>query len=145
MTKQPRAVQLAAKGLLKNLKHELRSPFIGALAACKHEEADLFFAEDELTQARAKSICAACPIREMCLDWGVRAEEFGIFGGMTAKERAKVRGSLPILHSAEIDRIESEERFIVGGSASEVAEEYGVDARTVVRWRQTIRNAREAS
>jgi len=36
----------------------------------------------------AKSLCAECPIRKDCLEYAVEAqEEWGIWGGLTARER----------------------------------------------------------
>jgi len=40
----------------------------------------------------AKSICNACPVRELCLDYALVAkEDFGIFGGLTPQERRLLR------------------------------------------------------
>lgn len=36
----------------------------------------------------AKSYCTACPLQELCLEYALEAEEeFGIWGGLTARER----------------------------------------------------------
>lgn len=36
----------------------------------------------------AKNLCAQCPIQKECLEYAVEAgEEWGIWGGLTAKER----------------------------------------------------------
>lgn len=36
----------------------------------------------------AKKLCAQCPIRQECLEYAVEAkEEWGIWGGLTARER----------------------------------------------------------
>ena len=66
---------------------------------------DVFFPEDEITErARAKSeaiakaICSGCPIRKNCLEFAIAYDEpFGIWGGLTHRERAKFisRGALP--------------------------------------------------
>ena len=40
----------------------------------------------------AKDICAACPVRNLCLDFALdHDEEFGIWGGLTPRERRMVR------------------------------------------------------
>ncbi|TWP36787.1 WhiB family transcriptional regulator [Leekyejoonella antrihumi] len=65
-------------------------------AACRHENPELFFpisssgpAEDQT--AHAKSICAQCPVREICLQVALGyAEDEGIWGGMTAQERREL-------------------------------------------------------
>ncbi|MFJ2476067.1 WhiB family transcriptional regulator [Streptomyces sp. NPDC087659] len=57
------------------------------LAACGGQEPDGLFAEAD-EQKRAKAICAKCPVQTECLaealDTGVR---FGVWGGMTERER----------------------------------------------------------
>ncbi|SDN11221.1 WhiB family transcriptional regulator [Streptomyces wuyuanensis] len=56
-------------------------------AACSGREADELFAE-ATRQNKAKAICAKCPVQTECLaealDTGVR---FGVWGGMTERER----------------------------------------------------------
>jgi len=56
-------------------------------AACKGTDPDELFAEGA-AQNRAKLICRGCPVRTECLadalDNGI---EFGVWGGMTEKER----------------------------------------------------------
>ena len=50
-----------------------------------------------IAYARAKTICDACPVREPCLEEAIVQEsragtkEFGMWGGLTPAERAKVR------------------------------------------------------
>jgi WhiB family redox-sensing transcriptional regulator len=43
--------------------------------------------------ARAKRICARCPARRVCLaDAMATRDEFGVRGGLTPKERQRLRG-----------------------------------------------------
>jgi WhiB family transcriptional regulator, redox-sensing transcriptional regulator len=43
---------------------------------------DLFFAESPLDVARAKELCAECPVRAACLTEAIeRAEQWGVWGG----------------------------------------------------------------
>jgi len=60
-------------------------------AACKGLDPELFYAESGSAVLRAKSVCAQCPTRERCLEWAVKREEFGVWGGTTARERASLR------------------------------------------------------
>lgn len=62
--------------------------YIPPCAELPLDEADkLFFSEDSAKRiAKAKSICASCAMTSECLERG-RGVEFGIFGGLTAKER----------------------------------------------------------
>ena len=63
-------------------------------AACAGAPADLFFPDPTRPDARrleqAKAICAGCLVREACLAAGM-AEEHGIWGGLTPRERHVLR------------------------------------------------------
>jgi WhiB family redox-sensing transcriptional regulator len=64
-------------------------------AACKSEDPDLFFAPDfermadwEARIAKAKAVCARCPVRDACLAYALDTDQwFGIWGGLTEDER----------------------------------------------------------
>jgi WhiB family redox-sensing transcriptional regulator len=60
-------------------------------AACRGIDPELFYAESGAAIMRAKSFCAQCSVRDKCLEWGVKREEFGVWGGTTARERAALR------------------------------------------------------
>lgn len=61
--------------------------------ACRTSDPDLFYAEAAAAELEAKRVCSACPVLERCREWGLAREEFGIWGGLTAKERAAHRRS----------------------------------------------------
>lgn len=53
---------------------------------------ELFFPIAGETGREAKAICAGCPVRQDCLEWALRTkEDDGIWGGMTAPERRRIR------------------------------------------------------
>jgi WhiB family transcriptional regulator, redox-sensing transcriptional regulator len=64
-------------------------------AACKGADPDLFFGpaaewvtERDVRVAKAKAVCAACPVRPECLAYALdTAQEFGIWGGADEDER----------------------------------------------------------
>jgi len=60
-------------------------------AACRGNDPELFYAEGGGSVAKAKSICAECSLRPKCLEWAIAREEFGVWGGTTARERAAIR------------------------------------------------------
>ena len=60
-------------------------------AACKGSDQSIFFADDSESIAAAKAVCARCPVREQCLDFSLQGHHYGIWGGLTDKERARVR------------------------------------------------------
>lgn len=69
----------------------LRHPHLDGV--CRDADPDIFFADDEPTQAVAKAVCADCPVAAPCRDWGLLRETYGIYGGLTAKERVALRGT----------------------------------------------------
>jgi WhiB family redox-sensing transcriptional regulator len=56
-------------------------------AACRDADLEVFFPENS-GSARARKICAGCPVRAQCLDHAVTYDEpFGIWGGLNRLER----------------------------------------------------------
>jgi hypothetical protein len=39
----------------------------------------------------AKETCAACPLKIMCGEYGIRWEKHGVWGGLSSKQRVKIR------------------------------------------------------
>jgi WhiB family transcriptional regulator, redox-sensing transcriptional regulator len=69
-------------------------------AACAGVDARLFFPPDgergeerEIREAKAKAVCAQCPVRAPCLDYalGNSIRNNGIWGGLNQEERARER------------------------------------------------------
>jgi WhiB family redox-sensing transcriptional regulator len=61
-------------------------------ASCLGMDPDLFFPERGASTRDAKAICAACPVRVDCLEYALaNGEKFGIWGGMSERERRRVR------------------------------------------------------
>jgi len=59
-------------------------------AACAGEETRIFypFKDEKLLMMAAKAICARCIVRDECLNFAIENEEnYGIWGGLTPKER----------------------------------------------------------
>ena len=60
-------------------------------AACRGYDPEWWFTTGERGRAarqRAQTICRGCPVRAECAAWALRyGIEYGVFGGMTAKER----------------------------------------------------------
>jgi hypothetical protein len=58
---------------------------------------DFWFPDKEqesasLTEAQyAKSICRRCTHRSECAEWGIHKENFGIWGGLSPRERFRIR------------------------------------------------------
>lgn len=62
-------------------------------AACKDISPDVFFPDGKGKHAEeAKEICAGCCVQQACLDEAVaRNEHYGVFGGLTYRERLRYR------------------------------------------------------
>jgi WhiB family redox-sensing transcriptional regulator len=61
-------------------------------ANCLGVEPDLFFPERGESVKEAKTVCSDCGVRRRCLEYAlVNGEKFGIWGGMSERERRKIR------------------------------------------------------
>ena len=59
--------------------------------SCRGVDAELFFPASEEEASPAKAICETCPVRLACLAFAVeRNERFGVWGGLTERERARL-------------------------------------------------------
>jgi WhiB family redox-sensing transcriptional regulator len=59
-------------------------------AVCAQIGSDLWFPEKGGSARRAKEICETCPVRVECLEYALaQDEQFGVFGGMSRKERVE--------------------------------------------------------
>ena len=61
-------------------------------ARCLDADPEAFFPEKGGSTREAKRICAACPVRDECLDYALANDErFGIWGGLSERERRRVK------------------------------------------------------
>lgn len=61
-------------------------------ALCAQTDPEAFFPEKGGTNAPAKRICAACPVRERCLAYAMETRQhFGIWGGLSELQRRRIR------------------------------------------------------
>ncbi len=61
-------------------------------ANCVDEDADLFFPDRGASTRKAKELCNTCKAQEHCLEYSiVNNEKFGIWGGLSERERRKIR------------------------------------------------------
>jgi len=60
-------------------------------AACRGEPTDVFFPTSDAQAQAAKQICAACPVREECLEFALESRPAdGVWGGLTPIERHRL-------------------------------------------------------
>ena len=61
-------------------------------AKCLVAEPDTFFPEKGGSTREAKRICSGCPVKDECLEYALENDErFGIWGGLSERERRKLR------------------------------------------------------
>jgi len=59
---------------------------------CLGVDPDLFFPERGASTREAKEVCRGCIVREDCLEFALaNGEKFGIWGGMSERERRRIR------------------------------------------------------
>ena len=59
---------------------------------CLGVDPDLFFPERGASTREAKEVCKGCVVREDCLEFALaNGEKFGIWGGMSERERRRIR------------------------------------------------------
>ena len=63
-------------------------------ANCMGVDPDLFFPERGASTREAKEVCRGCVVREDCLEYALtNSEKFGIWGGLSERERRRIRRS----------------------------------------------------
>lgn len=59
---------------------------------CVGLDPDLFFPESgKRVPLEARQACDQCDVRPRCLEWALKYEDFGYWGGTTPDERTKLR------------------------------------------------------
>ena len=72
----------------------MRGPWQFEEPACAEVGGDLWFPEkneDTREMRMAKQLCLSCTHKTECLEWAVKNEMFGIWGGKSAVERKNIR------------------------------------------------------
>ena len=61
-------------------------------ALCAQTDPEAFFPEKGGSTREAKRICSGCEVRAECLDYALAHDErFGIWGGLSERERRRLR------------------------------------------------------
>lgn len=70
-------------------------------ANCMGVDPELFFPERGASTREAKEVCRGCVVRSDCLEYALaNGEKFGIWGGLSERERRKVRRSRALARRA---------------------------------------------
>jgi WhiB family redox-sensing transcriptional regulator len=60
-------------------------------SACRGVDPDIFYPVSDEEAEAAKAVCAACPVRQPCLEYAlVKRERDGVWGGATERERRRM-------------------------------------------------------
>ena len=71
-------------------------------ANCLGVDPDLFFPERGASTREAKEVCRGCVVRLDCLEYALsNGEKFGIWGGLSERERRRIRRQRAIARRAD--------------------------------------------
>jgi WhiB family transcriptional regulator, redox-sensing transcriptional regulator len=74
-------------------------------ANCLGVDPDLFFPERGASTREAKEVCRGCVVREDCLEYAItHSEKFGIWGGLSERERRRIRRERALAGLAPVRR-----------------------------------------
>jgi WhiB family redox-sensing transcriptional regulator len=77
---------------LASLVDEGEGPDWTERALCAQTDPEAFFPEKGGSTREAKQICSGCEVRVECLEFALHNDErFGIWGGLSERERRRVR------------------------------------------------------
>jgi len=86
-------VQLGVPGVRRNIDAEEDNPLAWQTdALCSQTDPEAFFPEKGGSTRDAKRICGSCDVRGECLEYALQNDErFGIWGGLSERERRKLK------------------------------------------------------
>jgi WhiB family transcriptional regulator, redox-sensing transcriptional regulator len=66
-------------------------------ALCAETDPEAFFPERGGSTREAKRVCNGCPVRAECLEYALTNDErFGVWGGLSERERRRLRRRAPL-------------------------------------------------
>jgi WhiB family transcriptional regulator, redox-sensing transcriptional regulator len=72
--------------------HDVATDWRHAAECVRHAHEVNFFPERGESALKAKTICAACPVRQPCLEFALRTNvSSGVWGGLTGRQRRQLR------------------------------------------------------
>ena len=85
-------VQLGVPGVRRRTDHEEDPLAWQSESLCAQTDPEAFFPEKGGSTRDAKKICGSCEVRSECLEYALQNDErFGIWGGLSERERRKLR------------------------------------------------------
>lgn len=74
-------------------------------AKCKGRPVETFFPPKRVQPESYQKFCRGCPIQEFCLDFAMCFDSYGVWGGLTRKQRQNI----PAAYKSEAERRGKEE------------------------------------
>lgn len=86
-------VRLGVPGVRQQPIDEQQNPLAWQSdSLCAQTDPEAFFPEKGGSTRDAKKICTSCEVRDRCLEYALENDErFGIWGGLSERERRKLR------------------------------------------------------
>lgn len=80
------------QSLMRGLAEQLAEASWQDSALCAQTDPEAFFPEKGGSTREAKRVCLACEVRAECLEYALLHDErFGIWGGLSERERRRLR------------------------------------------------------
>jgi len=108
---------------------------LGVAGKCTGADTKIFFSENLAEINQALELCAHCPIKQKCLDYALFAEEFGVWGGTTGRQRDKMRDGKPVFTLEERRYAVQFRNDAIKLPAVEFARKYDMTERHSYRWK----------
>jgi WhiB family redox-sensing transcriptional regulator len=85
-------VRLGVPGVRKRTEDDEDTLAWQADSLCAQTDPEAFFPEKGGSTREAKKICTSCEVKTQCLEYALQNDErFGIWGGLSERERRKLR------------------------------------------------------
>ncbi len=102
-------------------------------AACRGYDLDLFFPGRGESAEPARQVCAACPVRQPCLDYALsHGITHGVWGGLAERERRGLRSGRAAAARRERDEAIAA-AAAAGRSTAAIGRAFGLAATSVSR------------
>jgi len=103
------------------------------LAACRGTDLEVFFPERGESAGPARQVCAACPVRQPCLDYAITNRiAYGVWGGLTERERRTLRSGWVRASRQDRDRAVLA-ADAAGFTAAAIGRSFGLSRNSVTR------------
>ena len=103
------------------------------LAACRGTGLEVFFPSRGESAAPARQVCAACPVRQPCLDYAISNRiTHGVWGGLTERERRALQSRC--VRASRRDRDRAVLAAVAAGfTAAAIGRSFGLSRTSVTR------------